>query len=360
MATMNGCQRPAVQQRVEEVDSHIDITNCKLDDAGAVCDVKLMMGHYELGTTSCGPSLCITTVVGDGQDRCKHHLRGLSKCSGYKYDEWDWEVLRVNEETVLGWTHCVLTDRLQQLQKKEENIHLVLRHVNEESTGAIDIILNIIRDLTEDGSLGEKLRAVYEVTLRMSQKVAASPNIKHVRFDRPHYIRVRHGALKGRYLTASRDSVSMDLTTEPPKHIFRCYTFHGQDQTDGEAVFLCVLQEIAADSYLVPCPKFSPKLRSVQASLLDVHVEQIKTADPRFFCMVQAGQEDDTFFLRPLVYKDFYLCYDVVNNLKLQRCKTPPYAPGNSGDNTSSNFTFEFIQEDDATLAKWIHPAPAQ
>ncbi|KAK7499282.1 hypothetical protein BaRGS_00009542 [Batillaria attramentaria] len=306
---------------------------------------KPMVGHFkvwESNSESSSPSLYITTIEDEYGQR-RHHVKGLQNLPaerGVRYDEWDWELVMIvadNEYAVQDWTHSVVGHWLKDLiNSYQENIILIMKSVK--NGLYIKVILEVLR---EDGSIGEKVREAYEIFVRMIEKFAVSPDITHVQFQSQDTIRVRHGAMYGHYLRAQDDNVRMDNCSNPPAHEFTCYTFSGLDETDGlpgQTIFLCVLQEPQTNYFLVPCGK-SPRLRAIQGTELDIKIEHITQADPRFFRMIQAGGGQGTYFLKPLVFKDYYLEFNVHRGLTLQRCEPPPYVRCE----TARNFTFEFI-----------------
>ncbi|KAK7499233.1 hypothetical protein BaRGS_00009493 [Batillaria attramentaria] len=305
--------------------------------------IRSLPGSPVCSPAGSSPSLYITTIEDEYGQR-RHHVKGLRinlpAERGIRYDEWDWELVMIvadNEYAVQDWTHSVVGHWLKDLiDSYQENIILIMKSVK--NGLYIKVILEVLR---EDGSIGEKVREAYEIFVRMIEKFAVSPDITHVQFQSQDTIRVRHGAMCRHYLRAQDDNVRMDNCSNPPAHEFTCYTFSGLDETDGlpgQTIFLCVLQEPQTNYFLVPRGK-SPKLRAIQGTELDIKIEHITQADPRFFRMIQAGSGQGTYFLKPLVFKDYYLEFNVHRGLTLQRCEPPPY----DRCETARNFTFEFI-----------------
>ncbi|PVD19122.1 hypothetical protein C0Q70_21684 [Pomacea canaliculata] len=348
---------------------------------------ELLTGQSEIRLTrqDTTASFYVTTFKGD---RHRHYVTGVDRLSSYL----ECQLWLVNSHNVFHWTHEMLTHWLRELEALDQETVLTLVATTYKNNRRVDTYLEVVfipihLDGRGVGSQGKKsvcdcrkknsnssggggsnssgggggnssgggggnssgdggcsnMKHGYEILIRAIQKQTVIIKVTNVSFQRPaQQIRIRHGAQYGHFLRAESNCQSLSMTYDASgcEHVFTCYKFVGDDDTLDRVVFLCVLQVYGKSQFIVPSPT-SSRLTTLKSSALDTSIDSLKEADPRFFAMVTSGQGEETYFLRPLMFQNYFIYYDAVDGLKLKLCDPPPY--DERFLENVSNFTFEFL-----------------
>ncbi|XP_025080153.1 uncharacterized protein LOC112555836 [Pomacea canaliculata] len=302
---------------------------------------ELLTGQSEIRLTrqDTTASFYVTTFKGD---RHRHYVTGVDRLSSYI----ECQLWLVNSHKVFHWTHEMLTHWLRELEALDQETVLTLVATTYKNNKRVDTYLELVFiPINLDGrGVGSQVKHGYEILIRAIQKQTVIIKVTNVSFQGPaQQIRIRHGAQFGHFLRAESNCQSLSMTYDASgcEHVFTCYKFVGDDDTLDRVVFLCVLQVYGKSQFIVPSPT-SSRLTTLQSSALDTSIDSLKEADPRFFAMVTSGQGEETYFLRPLMFQNYFIYYDAVDGLKLKLCDPPPY--DEKFLENVSNFTFEFLQ----------------
>ncbi|KAL8617458.1 hypothetical protein ACOMHN_018939 [Nucella lapillus] len=321
---------------------------------------------------TCGRSSFYLATHWTGEGSLRHYLTGLQTLER-SYREV--ELLVVGGSKVKKWSHsavsCFLQRHLGHVTSATE-FKMVLRATD--YSGQRHIVEIQFEVLYEDGgSASDKVRAVFDVIIRVVDNVITKPVVTDVTYEQCCYIRVRHAALIGHFLRVADDhTLCMDIPGSPDDYVFKCYTFFGHNQTvsrrgrsrcprrcrgdsdassssgggggggggvDGGWPRMCVLQEPRTSRYVI-ASALNGSLKIDDEGRLHTDIASILKPDPRFFLLHQSGDGGgEQFCLRPLILSNYFLRYDVVEGLKLERCDCPPYLE----PNRVRHFAFDFM-----------------
>ncbi|XP_076435804.1 uncharacterized protein LOC143275519 [Babylonia areolata] len=313
-----------------------------------------LQGRTPFALPNSGGNICfqLTTHI-SGRSSLRHFLSGLHEIESHYREA---ELVQINQVDVRTWSHVRVTAHLNQQLDVLSERDLTMTVRARDSEGRKHIVEVTVNAIFEDG-IGDSVRAAYDIIVRLTDKIVTTPDVTDVQFEGTCYVRVRHGAQTGFFLKVGSDHIlCMDVPpSEKNDYVFKCYNFighnhvtgggggEGEEEEEGGYPRLCVLQQPRSGRFVAACP-ISGCLKTDEEKGFHTDIQSITKPDCHFFIVHASGNAGETFCIRPLVMRNYYLRYDAVRGLKLAKCKTPPY----KDFAIIRYFSFEFVP---ATLA---------
>ncbi|KAK7090744.1 hypothetical protein V1264_010504 [Littorina saxatilis] len=314
-----------------------------------------VMGEYHFDLRDKRTSFHLTTRRNRGRSSLRHCISGLSELDRSGYTEF--VLKKVNGENVRELAHTAIVCTLKKHLLSVESTKLTMTvHGTDECGRKQELKVIIELDyIYEDGSgsIGDKARAVYTIIVRVIDRAITTPDVTDVTYQDCRVIRIRHGALVGHFLKVGSDSRLCMAETESISETdaqFKCYQFFGHDQTDSgggggrgagggrgggrsgggdgddQWPMLCVLQDLRSKSFVEVNAITSRLVTDPDRNHgLGKDIKQITKPDGRFFILIATDKTASKYCLTPLILRKYYLRFDAVDGLKLEKLKKPPY-----------------------------------
>ncbi|XP_041350798.1 uncharacterized protein LOC121369790 [Gigantopelta aegis] len=241
---------------------------------------------------------------------------------------------------VTTWTHQTVLHMLRHLPLVEEDTFtLILRRVS--SDGSYDILEVIISKVVTDDAGGVK--SYYSIVVNAIHFSLHPVDIENIQYTGVERVWVRHGALRGHFLTKSpsglptmEDIPDVDGGDDDNRFIFKQYTFTGLNENEN-MVFIACLQHVQSNRFLTAT--FSNSVSFVEDEEFSVNKRKPIKPDQRFFYM---HPHNNLVYLESVIVKDLYIKFDVMDRLRMAKCKPAPWE--RACEDTGRNFSFDMQQ----------------